>query len=51
MRGLITRAASIVLLEGVATFDSVTGDFTSFEIVKLAGPRPDACSAIVTAVS
>jgi hypothetical protein len=39
------------LLEGVATFDSVTGDFISFKIVKLAGPRPDACSAIVKALS
>lgn len=39
------------LLEGVATFDTVTGDFISFGIVKLAGPRPDACNAIVTALS
>lgn len=39
------------LLVGVATFDSATDEFLSFEIVKLAGPRPTACDAIVAALS
>ena len=37
--------------QGVATFDSTTGDFLSFEIVKQSGPRPAACDAIVAALS
>jgi hypothetical protein len=44
-------ALDVGLIEGVATFDSTTGDFISFEIVKLAGPRPNACDAIVAALS
>lgn len=39
------------LLEAVATFDAATGDFLSFEIVKLAGPRPPGCTEIVSALS
>jgi hypothetical protein len=39
------------VLEGVATFDSATDDFLSFEIVKQSGPRPGACDAIVSALS
>jgi hypothetical protein len=38
-------------VESVATFDSATGDFISFDIVKQAGPRPLACNAIVAALS
>ena len=38
-------------LESVATFDSATDDFISFEIVKQSGPRPPACAAIVAALS
>ena len=37
------------LIEGAATFDNATGDFLSFKIIKLAGPRPGACSAILAA--
>jgi len=39
------------LLQGVATFDSATGAFLSFEVVKVAGPRPGACDAIVAALA
>ena len=40
------------LLEGVATFDSATGDFLDFEIVKLAGLRPQGgCTQIIAAMS
>src|SRR5581483_5918064 len=38
------------IVGGVATFDATTGDFLSFEVVKVAGPRPDACSAIIAAL-
>ena len=39
------------LLVGVATFDAATDEFLSFEVVKQAGPRPDACAEIVAALS
>lgn len=39
------------LIVGVATFDSATDEFISFEVVKLAGPRPDACPAIIAALT
>jgi hypothetical protein len=39
------------LLEGVATFDAATDEFLSFEVVKLAGPRSNACDAIVAALT
>jgi hypothetical protein len=39
------------LLEGIATFDAATGEFISFEVVKIAGPRSNACAAIVAALS
>ena len=39
------------LLEGVATFDAATDEFLSFEVVKVAGPRPNACDAIVAALA
>jgi hypothetical protein len=39
------------LIEGVVTFDSATGDFISFEIVKVAGLRPPGCDAIVAALT
>lgn len=39
------------LVVGVATFDSATDDFISFDIVKVAGPRPAGCAAIVAALS
>jgi hypothetical protein len=35
----------------VATFDSATGDFLDFQIVKLDGPRTPGCDAIVAALS
>jgi hypothetical protein len=38
-------------LEAVATFDSATGDFLSFEIVKQAGSRPPGCAEIIAAMS
>jgi hypothetical protein len=39
------------LLIGVATFDSATDEFLSFEILKQSAPRPDACDAIIAALS
>jgi hypothetical protein len=36
---------------GVATFDSATDVFLDFEVVKQAGPRPNACAEIVGALS
>jgi hypothetical protein len=39
------------VLVGVATFDTATGDFLSFDIVKQSAPRPGACDAIVAALS
>ena len=39
------------LLEGVATFDTATDEFLSFEVVKLVGPRSNACDAIVAALT
>jgi hypothetical protein len=39
------------LLVGVATFDATTDDFLSFTVLKQDGPRPDACDAIVAALS
>jgi hypothetical protein len=47
--GTVLRATGVLV--GVATFDSATDDFLSFEIVKQAGPRPAACDAIVAALS
>lgn len=38
-------------LEGVATFDSATGEFLDFEIVKQAGLRQPGCAQIVAAMS
>jgi hypothetical protein len=35
----------------LVTFDAATGEFVSFDVVKLAGPRPNACDAIVAALS
>jgi hypothetical protein len=39
------------LLQGVATFDAATDEFLSFDVVKQAGPRPNACDAIIAALS
>jgi hypothetical protein len=38
-------------LEAVATFDTTTGDFVGFEIVKQAGSRPAGCAQIIAATS
>jgi hypothetical protein len=43
--------AATGFLEAVGTFDSATGDFLDFEIVKLAGPRQPACDQIIAALS
>ena len=39
------------LVEGVATFDAATDAFLTFEVVKVAGPRPGACDAIIAALT
>ncbi len=39
------------LVVGVATFDATTDEFLSFEIVKVVGPRPNACDAIVASLT
>lgn len=38
---------NVGLVQGVATFDAATGEFLSFEVVKVAGPRLPGCDAIV----
>jgi hypothetical protein len=39
------------LVKGIVTFDSVTDEFLDFQVVKIAGPRLDACPAIIAALA
>jgi hypothetical protein len=39
------------LVQFLLTFDAVTGDFISFEVLKVAGPRPPGCDLIIAALT
>ena len=39
------------LVEFLVTFDAATGDFVSFEVLRVRGPRPPGCALIVAALT